>query len=90
MANMEKSLSRLDSTISPTISSTEGVAVDEPELTLWQAVSKWRKLVLYCVGLSSAVLLYGYDQAIVGSVSGLPAFQYVEFCIDYWAWSTRN
>ncbi|KFY32323.1 hypothetical protein V493_00308 [Pseudogymnoascus sp. VKM F-4281 (FW-2241)] len=74
MANMEKPFSEHESIISPTASST-GDFVTEDELTLWQAVSKWRKVVLYCVGLNAAVLLYGYDQAIVGSVSGLPAFQ---------------
>lgn len=70
---MEKSNSGHESEISPTTSST--LALGEEKLTLWQAVRKWHKVVLYCLGLSSAVLLYGYDQAIVGSVSGLPAFQ---------------
>lgn len=57
---------------SPARSSPE---LADKELGIWQAVTKYRKVVLYCVGLSSAVLLYGYDQAIVGSVSGLPVFQ---------------
>ena len=45
------------------------------DLTLWQAVRKWRKIVLYCLGLSCAILLYGYDLVIVGTVSAIPAFQ---------------
>lgn len=81
MANIEKPFSDHESIISTTALSTADF-VAEDELTLWQAVGKWRKVVLYCVGLNAAVILYGYDQAIVGSVSGLPAFQYVEPPVD--------
>lgn len=45
------------------------------ELTLWQTLKKWHRVSLYCVGLTSAILLYGYDYVIVGSTSSMPSFQ---------------
>lgn len=47
------------------------------DLTFWQSVKKWRRIVWYCIGLSSAILMYGYDYVIVGTVSAMPSFQYV-------------
>jgi len=44
---------------------------------LWQLLKQWPKVVMYCLTLSSAILLYGYDLVIVGTVSAMPAFQYV-------------
>ncbi|KAL0943362.1 maltose permease (alpha glucoside transporter) [Colletotrichum truncatum] len=44
-------------------------------LTLWQSIKKWRRVVLYCIGMTSAILLYGYDYVIVGTVSAMPSFQ---------------
>lgn len=44
---------------------------------LWQSVKKWPRVIIYCLILSSAILLYGYDLVIVGSVSAMPSFQYV-------------
>lgn len=54
---------------------------DDPPLhvPLWQSVKKWPRVVIYCLALSSAILLYGYDLVIVGTVSAMPAFQYVPF-----------
>lgn len=69
----EKTVSAEETAISPIDSVAS--AGDDAQLTLWQAVRTWKKVVLYCLGLSFAVILYGYDQAIVGSVSGIPAFQ---------------
>lgn len=46
-------------------------------LTLWQSIKKWRRVVLYCIGMTSAILMYGYDYVIVGTVSAMPSFQYV-------------
>ncbi|KAF2875107.1 general substrate transporter [Massariosphaeria phaeospora] len=43
--------------------------------TLWLDVKKYRKVVGYTLGLASAILLYGYDNVIVGTVSGMPPFQ---------------
>ncbi len=45
------------------------------DLTLWKSVKKWPKVVLYCVGLTFAILMYGYDYAIVGTTSAMPSFQ---------------
>jgi hypothetical protein len=50
-------------------------ASDDGALTVWEAVRKYRKVVRYCVGLTSAILLYGYDYVIVGSTSAMPSFQ---------------
>jgi hypothetical protein len=46
-------------------------------IPLWQLLKRWPKVVMYCLALSSAILLYGYDLLIVGTVSAMPAFQYV-------------
>ncbi|KAJ5151623.1 hypothetical protein N7492_009918 [Penicillium capsulatum] len=42
---------------------------------LWESVKKWPRVILYCLALSSAVILYGYDLIVVGTVSAMPAFQ---------------
>lgn len=44
-------------------------------LTLWQSIKKWRRVVLVCVAMTSAILMYGYDYVIVGTVSAMPSFQ---------------
>ena len=46
------------------------------KVTLWQSVKIYPKVVGYCVGVTAAILLYGYDLAIVGTVSAMPEFQY--------------
>ena len=45
------------------------------KVTLWQSVMTYPKVVACCVGLTAAILLYGYDLAIVGTVSAMPEFQ---------------
>lgn len=45
-------------------------------LSLWQSVRKWPKIVGYSLGLTSAILLWGFDTSIVGNVSAVPSFQY--------------
>lgn len=47
----------------------------DAHLTLWQAIKKWRRVVLYCVGLTSGILMFGYDYVIVGTTSAMPSFQ---------------
>jgi hypothetical protein len=44
---------------------------------LWHSLKKWRRIVGYCLALSSAILLYGYDLVIVGTVAAMPQFQYI-------------
>jgi len=43
--------------------------------TLWQNVKKYRKVTYVTFGLTSAILLYGYDNVVVGTVSAMPNFQ---------------
>ncbi|KAH7110569.1 major facilitator superfamily domain-containing protein [Dendryphion nanum] len=57
-----------------TTSQTTSQTNDEQQ-TLWQNVKKYRKVVLYTFGLTSAILLYGYDNVVVGTVSAMPMFQ---------------
>jgi hypothetical protein len=50
--------------------------------TLLGQLRSERKLVWYILSLMSGVLLYGYDFVVVGTVSSLLAFQYVD---HHWA-----
>jgi hypothetical protein len=52
-----------------------GEAGDEGR-TLWQNIKKYRKVAWITIGLTSGILLYGYDNVVIGSVSGMPRFQY--------------
>jgi hypothetical protein len=59
-------------------SASTDYAVEQAEdygRTLWQNAKLYRKIVYVTLGLSSAILLYGYDNVIVGTVSGMPSFQ---------------
>ena len=47
---------------------------DRPQ-TLWHALKTYPKIVGYTLGLCVAILLFGYDNVIVSSVSAMPAFQ---------------
>ena len=47
----------------------------ETNIPLWHSLKRWPKVVMYNLALSSAILLYGYDLVIVGTVSAMPAFQ---------------
>jgi hypothetical protein len=46
-----------------------------PHTPLWQSIKKFPRIVGYCLALSSAILLYGYDLVIVGTVAAMPQFQ---------------
>lgn len=58
--------------VSPTESNN---SPQEAHVPLWQSMKKWPKVIAYNLALSSAILLYGYDLVIVGTVSAMPAFQ---------------
>ncbi|KAL6702488.1 hypothetical protein ACN47E_001613 [Coniothyrium glycines] len=58
--------------IGPSISNSQ---CDDEQRTLWQNVKKYRKVVYITLGLTSPILLYGYDYVIVGTVSAMPYFQ---------------
>ena len=62
--------------ISEVDSASSGPISDE-QRTLWQNVKKYRKVTYITFGLTSAILLYGYDNVILGTVSAMPVFQYV-------------
>lgn len=71
-----------DSTPAEIVATTDhDVAVIEADefshLSLWQAIKKWSRVFLFSLGMSSAILMYGYDYVIVGNASAMPAFQYV-------------
>ncbi|EFY92304.1 hypothetical protein J3458_000907 [Metarhizium acridum] len=44
-------------------------------LTLWQSVKRYRHVVWCCIGLTTTILLFGYDYVIVGTTSAMPSFQ---------------
>jgi hypothetical protein len=44
--------------------------------TLWHNVQKYRKVCWITIALTSAILLHGYDNVVVGTVSAMPVFQY--------------
>lgn len=59
-------------------------SIDEPlqtnedaHLTLKQSLKKWRRVAIYSLCMTSAILMYGYDYVIVGTVSAMPSFQCV-------------
>ncbi len=57
------------------ITSQLDTEASDHEQTLWQNVKKYRKVTYVTFGLTSAILLYGYDNVIVGTVSAMPVFQ---------------
>jgi hypothetical protein len=61
--------------LSPQI--TEVSSIDD-EPTLWKSIRKWPKVLAYSLGLTSGILLYGFDTSIVGNVSAIPEFQCVK------------
>jgi hypothetical protein len=44
-------------------------------LDLYHSVLKFPKLTGYILAVCSALMLYGYDTAIVGTISAMPTFQ---------------
>ena len=60
--------------ISEVNSASTGRTGDE-QRTLWQNVKKYRKVTYITLSLTSAILLYGYDNVVVGTISAMPDFQ---------------
>lgn len=50
---------------------------EQVNLTLLESFKKWRLVVYYCLGMSTALLMYGFDTVIIGSVAAMPSFQSV-------------
>ncbi|OAK97185.1 MFS general substrate transporter [Phaeosphaeriaceae sp. SRC1lsM3a] len=47
----------------------------DEQRTLWQNIKRYRKVCWITIALTSAILLYGYDNVVVGTVSAMPLFQ---------------
>lgn len=60
--------------ISEVNSGSTGQDGDE-QRTLWQNIKKYRKVCWITIALTSAILLYGYDNVVVGTVAAMPVFQ---------------
>jgi hypothetical protein len=63
--------------ISEVNSTSTSTPITDEQRTLWQNIKKYRKVSWVTLGLASAILLYGYDNVVVGTISGMPQFQYV-------------
>lgn len=48
----------------------------QEKLSMIQAVRKWPKISWWCLGLTSAIILTGFDISIISSVASLPEFQH--------------
>ena len=57
------------------VTSATSSHINDEQRTLWQNVKKYRKVTYVTFGITSAILLYGYDYVIVGTVSAMPVFQ---------------
>ncbi|ROT39001.1 MFS general substrate transporter [Sodiomyces alkalinus F11] len=51
-------------------------ANEDAHLTLWESFKKYRRAVMHCIFMTSAILLYGYDYVIIGTVTAMPSFQH--------------
>lgn len=61
----------------PTVKSVDEI-VRHHELThegLWHRFRRWPRLSLWALALSISILLYGYDNVIVGNITSVSAFQ---------------
>jgi SP family general alpha glucoside:H+ symporter-like MFS transporter len=48
---------------------------DQMNLPLRKALRQYSRLCLYVFGMSTVILLWGYDGIIVGNITAIPAFQ---------------
>ncbi|CAG8004343.1 unnamed protein product [Penicillium olsonii] len=56
------------------ISSVDSGSTENRDSSLWQLMKRAPRIIAYCFALSSAILLYGYDLVIVGTVAAMPQF----------------
>jgi|TARA_R110002003_G_scaffold116_14_gene10175 hypothetical protein len=76
--NDSMSTDKKDSYSAEQISEVNSASISEDgdeQRTLWQNVKKYRKVTYITLGLTSAILLYGYDNVVVGTISAMPVFQ---------------
>lgn len=50
--------------------------MDYEQLTLFQALRKWRRISWIAMAVAMNILLWGFDSGIVGNLSSMPTFQY--------------
>lgn len=55
---------------------TESSNYDSGNLPLMTAIRTYPKIVGYILSCCSAILFFGYDAVIVGSLTAMPVFQY--------------
>ncbi len=53
----------------------EPVPESEPKMSLWTALRRWPRVSWYSLTLTSTIVLWGFDNVLVGSVSAMPVFQ---------------
>lgn len=73
-------LAKVEKLEAPTSDTSSELPLDTNEdahLSLKQSLSKWRRVALYSLCMTSGILMFGYDYVIVGTVSAMPSFQYV-------------
>ena len=61
--------------IAPSSSEGTGREIDDGDLPLGKAIRQYPKIAGYACFVTLAILLWGYDLVIVGTVSSIPAFQ---------------
>lgn len=54
---------------------TEPVPESEAKMSVWTALRRWPKVSWYSLALTSTIVLWGFDNVLVGSVSAMPVFQ---------------
>jgi MFS transporter, SP family, general alpha glucoside:H+ symporter len=73
----------LESTPTPAVDTRH---MDSENLPLKAAIKQYPRVVAYCLALTTAILLWGYDFVIVGSITGVSNFQrdYGRLLDDEW------
>lgn len=52
-----------------------GADSSEASDSVFSSFRKWKKASAYCMCLASAIMLFGYDYAVLGTVAAMPSFQ---------------
>lgn len=48
----------------------------KPGPKLWTGLKEYSRVSMYCLALTSAILLWGYDMAMTGNLYGMDEFKY--------------
>ena len=76
MSNRKSDVEMLENIASVTSSTPIPAASDDQmNLPLRQALRQYSRLCWYVLGMTTVVLLWGYDGIIVGNITAIPAFQ---------------